>query len=92
MGSSHSPLAGVPGKGFFMSPVPKPEGVRERANPHKVSALHAPGDRWRMLLPGKLRKKMLINNERTQYVYENKRKMDKVPDPKSDIYVEMTCL
>ena len=45
-----------------------------------------------MLLPGKLRKKMLINNERTQYVYENKRKMDKVPDPKSDIYVEMTCL
>ncbi len=33
---------------------------------------------------------MFKNNERTQYVYENKGNMDKVPDQKSDIYVEMT--
>jgi hypothetical protein len=33
---------------------------------------------------------MLKNNERTHYMYENKQNMDKVPDQKSDIYVEMT--
>ncbi len=41
---------------------------------------------------GMLHKKMLKNDERTQYVYENKGNMDTMPDEKSDIYVELTCL
>jgi hypothetical protein len=39
---------------------------------------------------GVLQKKMLKRYERSQYVYENKQNMDKMPGEKSDIYVEPT--
>ena len=35
---------------------------------------------------------MLQKDERTHYVYENKGNKDKVPDEKTDIYVDMTRL
>ena len=38
-----------------------------------------------MLTQGMLHKKMLKNNERSQYVHENKRNMDKSPDGKLGI-------
>jgi len=37
-------------------------------------------------------KKMLKKDERNHYVYENKGKKDKMPDEKSDIYVDTTRL
>ena len=37
-------------------------------------------------------KKMLQKDERSHYVYENKRNKDKMPDEKTDIYVDMTRL
>jgi hypothetical protein len=43
-----------------------------------------------MLTQGDAPQKDVKKNERSRYVYENKRKMDKVPDQKTDIYVEMT--
>jgi hypothetical protein len=46
-----------------------------------------------MSLPGAgLPKKMLIYNDRSQYVYENKRNMDKMAADKSDIYGNMTWI
>ena len=75
-----------------MSPVQKPERVRGSANPLEVKALPRPGDRRRMMgRRGCSTKKMLKNDERTHYVYENKGNMDKMPGEKSDIYVRMTC-
>ena len=35
---------------------------------------------------------MLEKDERSHYVYENKGNKDKVPDGKTDIYVDMTRL
>ena len=92
MGSSTRPSPAVPRKDSSCLRSKNQNGYGKELTRTKGAPYPHPGYRWRMLLPGKLRKKMLINNERTQYVYENKRKMDKVPDPKSDIYVEMTCL
>ena len=75
-----------------MSPVQKPERVRESANPQEVNALPASG-RWTADAGprGCSTKKMLKNNDQSQYVYENKRNMDTMPDEKSDIYVDLTC-
>jgi len=39
---------------------------------------------------GILQKKMLKRGVRSRNVYENKGNKDKVPDEKSDIYVDMT--
>ncbi len=36
------------------------------------------------------RKKMLKRYDRSRYVYENKQNMDKMPDEKSGIYIDMT--
>ena len=63
-------------------------GDREPATGENAS--RAPGHRGRMLDPGRLRKKMLKNDDQSQYVYENKRNMDTMPDEKSDIYVDLT--
>jgi len=75
-----------------MSPVQKPERVRGSAKPQKVNAL--PDSRlWAADIgQGSSTKKMLKNIDRTQNVYENKGNMDTMPDVKTDIYVDMTCL
>jgi len=39
---------------------------------------------------GLYRKKMLKRYDRSQYVFENKQNIDKMPDKDSDIYVEVT--
>ncbi len=52
---------------------------------------------WRLTNPlGRLGKgirykKILKNNERSHYMYENKGNMDTMPGEKSDNYVRMTC-
>jgi len=76
-----------------MSPVQKPERVRESANPQEVNALRRSGlwaadDGSR----GCFTKRCLKNDDQSQYVHENKGNIDTMPDEKSDIYVDLTRL
>jgi hypothetical protein len=48
------------------------------------------GGGWR--IQGMLHKKMFKNDDQSQYVHENKRNMDAMPDEQSDIYVDLTRL